>query len=223
MEALCSWAPAQQHPQHCQHHSWESACIWGHDRQTLRHFITAAPTQTLLPKRGRSLTAQACSDSHELSFYQPNGKWQKIPWMSKSPSAGSTFLKRLPTPAGKQPTGWGVCKATVAGGSCPVQLWGCPLQCSHCKMWSRRPSAPSAETVPSCILYALNCILKAGSDLSVMHCRAAVQVLLGRCEKPTEAEWHGTRFNSGASKVVPLVPRWAFTVQKDEWTLPAQP
>lgn len=69
----------QQHPQHCQHQSWGFAWIWGRDRQTLRHFTTAAPTQTLLPERGRSLTAQACSDSHKLCFHQPNGKQQKYP------------------------------------------------------------------------------------------------------------------------------------------------
>lgn len=151
------------------------------------------------------------------------GNSKNIPQMSKSPSAGNIFLTRLPTPAGKQPAGWGVCKAAVAGGSCPVQLWGCALHCSHCKTWSRGPSAPSADTVPSCILYAFSCILKAGLICLLMHCPAAVQVLLGRFEKPTEAEWHGTRFNTGAIKVVPVVPSWAFTVQGDEWTLRALP
>lgn len=79
-----------------------------------------------LPKHVLTLTSCA--------FINPMGNDKNIPWMSKSPSAGSTFLTRLPTPAGKQPAARGVCKAAVAGGSCPVQLWGCALHCSHCKM-----------------------------------------------------------------------------------------
>lgn len=146
-----------------------------------------------LPKHVLILTSCAFINSTE------NDK--NMPWMNKRPSAGSTFLKRLPTPTGKQPAAPSVCKAAVAGGSCPVQLWGCALQCSHCKMWSRRHSAPSADTVPSCILYAFSCILKAGSDL-----RCTAQQLCRFC-------WEGLRspqkLGDMGSDLIPVQARWS--------------
>lgn len=50
-----------------------------------------------LPKHVLILTSCA--------FVNPMGKDKNIPRMTKSPSAGSTFLMRLPTPARKQPAG----------------------------------------------------------------------------------------------------------------------
>lgn len=81
-------------------------------------------------------TAQAHSDGHEPCSHQPNRKHDtNITLMSKSPSAGSTFLMRFQLQLGNSRlAGQGVCKALVAGSSCTVQLWGCAVHCSHCKM-----------------------------------------------------------------------------------------
>lgn len=92
---------------------------------------------------------------------------------------------RLPTPAGKQLDGQGVCKAAVAGDSCSGDVLYTAAT-ARCEAEDPKPP-PQIQF----IIYAFSCILKAGLVCLLMHCPVTVQVPLGRSEKPTEAEWHG--------------------------------
>lgn len=131
--------------------------------------------------------ALAHPDARKPHSHQPNRKQDKnITLMSKSPSAGSTFLMRFPTPAGKQSAGRGVCKAAAAGGSRSVQLWGCVYAAATARHEAEEPPAPSPDAAPSCIVYVFSCIFKARLISLFICCPVTVQLLLGRSGEPTE-------------------------------------
>lgn len=175
----------QQHPRHSRNQSRECICLNLRfcDRQNPRHFSIAAPAW---PPESSS-AAQAHPDARELCSHQPYRKHGKnITLMRKSPSAGSTFLMRFPTPGGKQPAG-----------AFARLLWqAAPSLCSsrdvlYAAATARReaeePPALSPDAAPSHIAYVFSCVFKAHPISPLMRCLVTAQFLLGRSGEPAEA------------------------------------